>query len=98
MGANQMSSSFVLLSSAAQGALGGLEASEVVGFDPARRADGKARLGAGGNLTCGLDVAADESRLRRSEIGAGEVVFLAIGHRQLHVGIGRFRLAHYGRL
>src|SRR5262245_64039132 len=85
LGANRMSSSFVLLSSAAQSALRGFEAGEVVGFDPARRADGKARLGAGGDLARGLDVAADECRLRGGEIGVGEVVFLAIGHRQLHV-------------
>src|SRR5499427_11012531 len=76
MGAHQISSSFVLLSSGAQAALWGLEAGEVVGLDPARRADGKARLGAGGNLARGLEVAADESRLRGGEIGAGEVVFL----------------------
>src|SRR6516225_889403 len=85
----------VLLSSAAQGALRGLEAGEVVGFDPARRADGKAHLGAGGNLARGLEVAADESRLRGGEIGAGEVVFLAIGHRELHEAFGRFRLTHH---
>src|SRR5215468_9473669 len=76
------------LSSGAQGALRGLEAGEVVGLDPARRADGKAGLGAGGNLARGLEVAADERRLRGGKIGAREVVLLAIGHRQLHEAFG----------
>src|SRR5437773_11480817 len=88
MGAHQISSSFVLLSSGAQGALRGLEAGEVVGLDPARRADGKAGLGAGGNLARGLEVAADERRLRGGELGAGGAVLLAIGHRELHEAFG----------
>src|SRR5262249_55927551 len=75
-----------------------LEAGEVVGLDPARRADGKAGFGAAGNLARGLEVAADERRLGRGEVGVREVVFLAIGHRELHEAFGRFRLAHHGRL
>ncbi len=59
---------------------------------------GKARLGAGGDLARGLDVAAHEGRLRGGEIGVGEVALLAIGHRQLAVAVGRFRLARHRRL
>src|SRR5262249_9757698 len=98
MGAHLISSSFVLLSSSAQSALRELEAGEVVGLDPARRADGKAGLGAAGNLARRLEVAADERRLGGGEIGVREVVFLAIGHRELRVAFGRFRLTHNSRL
>ena len=40
-----------------------------------------------------LKVAAHEGRLRGCEIGPGEVVLLAVGHRELAVCVRRFRLA-----
>src|SRR6266550_7546895 len=88
-GADHVSSLFVLLSSMAQGAFWRLEAGEVVGPDPAWRSDRKAGFGPGGNFACGLDVAADEGRLGGREIRMGQVVLLAVGHRQMAVGIGR---------
>src|SRR4051812_49896535 len=44
--------------------IGRLEAGDIVGLDPARRADRETRLGAGGDLACRLVVAADERRPR----------------------------------
>src|SRR5262245_39468087 len=77
---------------AAERALRWLQAGEIVGFDPAGRSDRKARPGARGDFTRGLEVAAHEGRLRGGEIGVGQVVLEAVGHRQLAVGVGRFRL------
>src|SRR5436190_14106664 len=98
MGADHISSLFVLLSSTPHGAFWGLEAGEVVGLDPAWRSDGKAGFGPGSKFARGLDVAADESRLRGGEIRTGEVVLEAVGHRQMAVGVGRVRLAQHCRL
>src|SRR6478752_1721549 len=84
---------FVLLSSMAPRALRRLVAGEVVGFHPTGRADRETGLGPRSNLARGLHVAAHEGRLRGCEVRARQVVLLAIGHGQLAVGIGRFRLA-----
>ena len=40
----------------------------------------------------GLVVAAGEGGLRRGEIGVGEIILAAVGHRQLRIGVGGFRL------
>src|SRR5262245_23614479 len=69
------------LSRAAERALRWLQAGEIVGFDPAGRSDRKAPPRARGDLALGLDVAAHEGRLRGGEIGVGQVVLEAVGHR-----------------
>ena len=74
--------------------IGRLDIDDVVGPHPCRRADRKTSLGAGGQLTCGLDVAAAEGGLRGSKIGIGQITFAAVGHGELRIGIRGLRLAH----
>src|SRR5262245_40143707 len=75
------------LSRAAERALRWLQAGEIVGFDPPGRSDREARPRARGDLARGLDVAAHEGGLRGGEIGVGQVVLEAVGHRQVAVGV-----------
>src|SRR5262249_39771527 len=70
---------------------------DVVGPDPTRRTDGEAGLGARGQLTCGLVVAAKIGGLGGGEIRLGVVSFLAIGHRQLAEAERSFVFPHHRR-
>src|SRR6266851_10180703 len=88
----------VLLSSIAESAPWRLVAGDVVGLDPAGRPDRETRLGAGGDLARGLEVAAHEGRLGGGEIRVRQVVLLAVGHREVGVGVGRLGLARQRRL
>src|SRR5262249_36657380 len=70
-----------------------LVAGDVVRLGPSRRSDRETGLGASGNLARSAQVAAVERRLRRGEIGMGEVALAGIGDRKLGVGVGRLRRA-----
>src|SRR5688572_5760860 len=70
---------------------------DVVSLDPAGRADGEPRLGAGSEVAGGLAVAAQEGGLGGREIGLRIVSLPAIGHRELGKAERRFRLARHRR-
>ena len=74
--------------------IGRLDVDDVVGPYPCGRADRKTSLGAGGQLTCGLDVAPGEGGLRRSQVGIGQITLASVSHGELRIGVGGLRLAH----
>src|ERR1043166_3170469 len=87
---------FPYLSVMARGAGRGFIGDDVVGANPPGRTGGKAGLGAGGEIARGAVVAAGKRRLRRREIGFGQVALAAVGHGELavavrHVGLARDR-------
>src|SRR6267143_6955488 len=69
-----------------------LEACNVVGLNPSRRSYGKTSFSATRQLPGRGQISAIEGRLGGGEIRIREIAFAAIGHCQLLVGIGDFRV------
>src|ERR1700758_5705041 len=73
-----------------------VEGNNIVRPNPARRSDRKTLLGAFGEFTRGLVVAAREGGLGRGKVRVGEIIFVRIGHCQRRVGVGCFRFLDDG--
>src|ERR1700712_4161559 len=73
----------------------GFGGDDVVGLDPSGRADCETGFGARGEIARGLVVAAQEGRLRRSQVGLCVISLVAIGHRELSIAERRFGLSRH---
>src|SRR6185312_9756208 len=73
--------------------LGRLKIGDVVGAHPGGRADLQARLGPGGKLAGGHDVAAAGGGLRGGKVGLGQIAAAAISHGELVIGVGNVVIA-----
>src|SRR5215472_1469627 len=81
-----------LASVALPGSSGWAVGCDIVRLHPTGRADREAGLGARRELARGQQLAAHERGLGGGKVGAREIALAAIGHGELGIGFGRFRL------